>query len=121
VDTRFRKDALVLIATEVRSYHELQQMIGRSSRTRGICEGILYNIGEESVLQVIDRLKRQNVAALQDLERVLLLLEKKCKDALLIKYLTDERQKESTVRSLHDLQVGLGESVFAKLIRGVFN
>ena len=45
VDTRFRKDALVLIATEVQSYLELQQMIGRSSQTRGVCEGVLYNIG----------------------------------------------------------------------------
>ena len=58
VDTRFKKDALVLIASEVCSYLELQQMIGRSSRTRGVCEGVLYNIGEESALQVVDRLKR---------------------------------------------------------------
>ena len=64
MDTRFRKDALVLISAEVRSYHELQQMIGRSSRTRGVCEGVLYHVGQESSLQVIDRLKRQNVAAL---------------------------------------------------------
>ena len=64
VDTRFRKDALVLISAEVRSYHELQQMIGRSSRTRGVCEGVLYNVGQESSMQVVDRLKRQNVAAL---------------------------------------------------------
>ena len=45
VDTRFRKDAIVLIATEVSNYHELLQMVGRSSRTRGVCEGILYVIG----------------------------------------------------------------------------
>ena len=45
VDTRFRKDAIVLIATEVSNYHELLQMVGRSSRTKGVCEGILYVIG----------------------------------------------------------------------------
>jgi cation transport regulator ChaC len=50
VDTRFRKDALVIIASEVGSYHELQQMIGRSSRQRGVCEGILYTVGEESAV-----------------------------------------------------------------------
>ena len=100
VDTRFRKDALVLIPAEVRSYLELQQMIGRSSRTRGVCEGILYNVGEESALQVVDRLKKQNVAALQDLERVLVLMEKKSKDAQLIKHLTQERERSAKVRSL---------------------
>ena len=47
VDTRFKRDAIVLIATAVSSYHELQQMVGRSCRTRGICEGILYLVGEE--------------------------------------------------------------------------
>ena len=50
VDTRFRKDALVLIAAEMHSYLELQQLIGRSSRTRGVCEGTLYNVGQESAL-----------------------------------------------------------------------
>ena len=45
VDTRFRKDAVVLIAAQVTSYLELQQMVGRSSRTRGVCEGFLYNVG----------------------------------------------------------------------------
>jgi len=47
VDTRFKRDAIVLIATAVSSYHELQQMVGRSCRTRGICEGMLYLVGEE--------------------------------------------------------------------------
>ena len=47
VDSRFRKDAIVIIMAEVHSYHELQQMVGRSSRSRGVCEGILYLIGEE--------------------------------------------------------------------------
>ena len=96
-------------------------MIGRSSRTRGVCEGILYNRGEESALQVVDRLKRQNVAALQDLERVLLLLEKKQKDTILIKQLTAEKEKGASVRSLQQLQAAIGEVIFAKLIKGVFN
>ena len=44
VDSRFKRDAMVLMTTEVSDYHEVQQMIGRSSRTRGICQGILYVI-----------------------------------------------------------------------------
>ena len=47
VDARFRRDAISLVLAEVRSYHELQQMVGRSSRSRGVCEGVLYLIGEE--------------------------------------------------------------------------
>ena len=42
VDTRFAKDALVIIISEVKSYHELLQMIGRSNRSRGSCEATLY-------------------------------------------------------------------------------
>ena len=37
VDTRFRRDSHVLILAQVKTYHELQQMIGCSSRTRGVC------------------------------------------------------------------------------------
>jgi Type III restriction enzyme, res subunit len=92
VDTRFQKDAMVLIASEVHSYHELQQMIGRSSRTRGVCEGVLYNKGDETTVQVIDRLKRQNVSVLQDLERLMLVLEKRDKDQGLLKHLKKEKE-----------------------------
>lgn len=42
VDTRFKKNAIVLIGVPVTNYHEVQQMIGRSSRSRGVCEGVLY-------------------------------------------------------------------------------
>lgn len=62
-------------------------MIGRSSRSRGVCEGVLYHVGSESALQVIDRLHRQNVAALQDLERLMFVLEKRHKNYVLLKHL----------------------------------
>ena len=61
------------------------------------------------------------MAALQDLERVLVLLEKRIKDALLIKQLIQEREKGASVRSLQALQAAMGEVLFAKLIKGVFN
>ena len=61
------------------------------------------------------------MAALQDLERVLVLLEKRSKDALLIKQLIQEREKGAAVRSLQALQAAMGEVLFAKLIKGVFN
>ena len=61
------------------------------------------------------------MAALQDLERMLLLLEKKCKDANLIKQLVEEKEKGSLVRSLQQLQAALGEALFAKLLKGAIN
>ena len=62
VDTRFAKDALVLIAAKVESYHQYLQMLGRSSRSRKVCEGILYSVTSERPSQVIERLKRANVS-----------------------------------------------------------
>lgn len=56
-------------------------MLGRSSRKRGVCEGYLFVATIEKSSQVIDRLKKQNVIALQDLENLLTLLEKKHKDS----------------------------------------
>jgi hypothetical protein len=80
VDARFRRDALVLVTTPVTTYHELQQMIGRSSRSRGICEGTLYSSGAERPAQVVQRMKQHSVTVLQDLERLLTLVEKRPKD-----------------------------------------
>jgi hypothetical protein len=64
VDTRFKSDAQVMILSTVTSYHELQQMVGRSSRSRGVCSGTLYVVSEEKQYQVIEKIKRQGVIAL---------------------------------------------------------
>ena len=85
------------------NYHELQQMVGRSSRTRGVCEGILYVTGLERPVQVVERLKRSSVSVLQDLEKLLTLVEKRSKDQTLIKLLTEAREKGSPVRSLQEV------------------
>jgi hypothetical protein len=78
-------------------------MVGRSSRTRGVCEGILYVIGQERPVQVVERLKRSSVSALQDLEKLLTLVEKKSKDQTLVKLLTEAKVKGTQVRSLQDV------------------
>lgn len=64
IDTRFRRTALVMIACEVASMHEVQQMVGRSCRTRGVCQGTLYHVGQERAHHVMDRLKRHSASAL---------------------------------------------------------
>lgn len=47
VDTRFQKDARVIIIATPDNYNQYLQMIGRASRTRGISEGIMFSVGNE--------------------------------------------------------------------------
>ncbi len=54
VDTRFKKNAVVLIAVQVNNYHEVQQMMGRSSRNRGVCEGVLYFETQEKSISALN-------------------------------------------------------------------
>ena len=117
VDTRFRRDAIVLVAVAVQSYHELQQMVGRSSRSRGVCEGILYNIGHEKPVQVMDRLKRQNATKLQDLEQWMEVVEKRSKDIAMIKHLTEQRDNCTPVRSLAQLQAAMPPATYLRIIK----
>ena len=64
IDTRFKRPSHVMIIAKVQSNHEVQQMIGRSCRTRGVCEGSLYNVGLEKPSQVSERLKRHGIVSL---------------------------------------------------------
>jgi hypothetical protein len=89
VDTRFRREAHVQILALVKTYHELQQMMGRSSRTRGVCQGSLYLVTEERSGKVFERLKLQGVVSVQGLEKLLLVLEKRAKDSGFVKLMQD--------------------------------
>ena len=57
VNSWFRIDGVVLITSQVSSYHDLLQMVWRSSRLRGVCEGNLYSIWIERAAQVLESLK----------------------------------------------------------------
>ena len=103
VDTRFRKDARVLITCTVDSYHDLQQMMGRSSRSRGVCDGVLYLMGDEKPMQYMERIRRQNAADLQELEKVFKLVEYRRKDQTLLKNLKEEKVQGRQVRTLNHL------------------
>ena len=52
---------------------------------------------------MVERLKRSSVSALQDLEKLLTLVEKKSKDQTLVKLLTEAKVKGTQVRSLQDV------------------
>ena len=49
---------MVLIIAKVDTYQEYLQMLGRGSRTRGICEGTLYVNSKDKASVVMDKLKR---------------------------------------------------------------
>jgi len=92
-------------------------MVGRSNRARGACEATLYVVGEERPAQVSERLRRHGVMSLMELERLLALLERKAKDQALVRFLVEARERKDRVASLEDLQKGLGEAVFARLMK----
>ena len=86
-----------MILTQVTSYHELLQMIGRSSRTRGVCEGTLFSVGQERANQVIERLKRHGVITMQELERLLKLVEKRNRDAAVIRRFNEAKENGESI------------------------
>lgn len=52
-------------------------MLGRSSRTRNVSEGILYVDKHEKPHIVMQRLKKSNIATMDDLSKVLNFLEQR--------------------------------------------
>ena len=94
-------------------------MLGRSSRRRGICEGYLFIETMEKSSQVIDRLKKQSVSALQDLENLIILLEKRHKDNIIIKALANAQENGVYVKSLKELKSVLGEQYYLKIIKDI--
>ena len=117
MDTRFRKTAHVYVLAQVQSMYELQQMVGRSCRTRGSCEATLYIVGTEKPAQVNGRLRHYGVMALMDQERLLELLEKKARDQHLLRSLIEARDKGRLPKSLEELRVDMGEQAFNKLTK----
>lgn len=97
IDTRFKRDARVLIIAQVHTYHELQQMVGRSSRTRGVCEGTLFVVSDERAARIMDKLKHQGVVQLQGLEKLMQVLEKRARDQTLVKKFIELKQNGTRV------------------------
>ena len=120
-DTRFRKVAKVLIICQVQTYHELQQMVGRSSRARGVCEGQYFTITDERAPRVIEKLKHQSIASLQGLERLLLVLEKRTKDQALLKKLHELKSTNTYIKSYEQLKNHFSEQVLARLTKDIFD
>ncbi len=78
-------------------------MLGRSSRTRNICEGILYTSSGERPSVVIDKLKRQNFSMMAELEKAMILFEKKFNNVNLVATLKNEFENGKIVRCINDV------------------
>jgi hypothetical protein len=69
-----------------------------------VCAGTLYVVSSEKQYQVIDRIKRQGVAALQEKEKLIRLIESKIKDITLIRKLKEVRDAGRSLQSITDLK-----------------
>lgn len=87
-------------------------MLGRSSRTRGICEGILFTKTNEKPSIVIERLKKNEVAPLMDQEGLAPILEANSEDKNFIKVLKKQIEKNSMIKSTKKLEEIMGESQY---------
>ena len=67
----------------------------------------------------MDRLKRHGVITLMDLERLLVLLEKKAKDGAIINNLLQAVEDKVKVATLEDLKRVMGEAAYNRVTKGV--
>ena len=67
----------------------------------------------------MDRLKRHGVITLMDLERLLVVLEKKGKDDAIINILIQAGEDKVKVDTLEELKGVLGEAAYNRVTKGV--
>lgn len=91
-DTKFGKDAIVLIIAKVSTYSEYLQMLGRGSRSRGVSNGILYSTSDEKPNVLIQRLKKGSITVALELEKLLNLLKQKSNNRQLIEILKQQQE-----------------------------
>ncbi len=118
-DTRFRRDAFVMIVSAVSSYHELQQMMGRSSRTRKVSQGALFVVGDEKSNRIIERLKSHGVTSLQSLCKLLMVLKSKPRDSALLKEMLRLKEENIVIKDYETFKHHIPEATLAKLLKGV--
>ena len=119
VDIRFQKDAIVLITARVKTYQEYLQMIGRGSRTRNVSEGILYTESTEKANVVMQRLKKSNVAMMQELEKVLHFIEQKSLHKAVIEAVSKEHANGRLILSMSDMEKTINSKHFGSIIKDV--
>ena len=94
-------------------------MIGRGSRTRNVSEGILYTDGIDKANIVMQRLKKSNVAMMQELEKVLHFLEQKCLHKAVIEAVSKEHANGKLIISMSDMEKTINPKHFGGIINDV--
>ena len=59
-------------------------MLGRASRTRGVCEGVMFTVGNEKASQTLRRLKDASTLKMSQLEPLLKTLESRSQEKAMI-------------------------------------
>lgn len=95
-------------------------MMGRSSRSRGICQGSLFTVSDERAGKVIERLKLKGVATLQGLEKLIIVMEKKRKDINFVRMMQELKQNQVSIKTFEDLKRNLDDKALDKLMKEVF-
>jgi hypothetical protein len=121
VDTRFAKDALVVIIAKVETYHQYLQMIGRSSRTRNACDALILTTSQERPNQFMERLKRQNSGQVLDLENLVKALESKAGDKVLAGVLQQELDAGRMPMSLKEVEQLMKPADYLKVFKCLFH
>lgn len=117
LDLRFKTDAVVFITAAVKTSHQLVQMVGRSSRTRGVCESSLFHIGNEKSSELMQRLNRVGISESLELERLIKLFEKKASDPALVSVIKESVKNHLEVRTIEHLKTLMKPAQFSKLMK----
>ena len=118
IDTRFAKDAFVAIIAAPSGYSEYLYLLGRGSRTRNISDGILITATNELPHKVIERLKSSNVSSMQELERLVRLIEEKKNNKQMIAALEEQAKSGHKLTRVQEVEVLLSSTTFGKVSKG---
>lgn len=118
LNTRFAKDAIVLIGTKVDNKAQYEQFLGRSSRTRGICRGIYFCESNLTATQIMDNLNVSNLMFLQNLGILLKFLEFKQTNQTLLNALETALDGGDKITSMKDIQTILEKKQYNAMTKG---
>ncbi|KEJ82398.1 hypothetical protein OXYTRIMIC_115 [Oxytricha trifallax] len=119
VDTKFKVDAIVLLATLVTSETQLYQMIGRGSRSQGQQRGIVFEQLAESQTLFWGRLKRQHNLKLRELSSLLKVIYRRRNNGRLAEIIEDAQLEDDNLSTLKDLESIVGLKMYSSLIQGI--
>ena len=94
-------------------------MLGRSSRTRDVCDAIMFSSTTEKSSEIIQRMRSQDIQPMLDLENLLPVLVARKDDKNLMKALTKSGESGAKVGSLKELEKIMGTAHFQRMMKSM--